>query len=116
MSTHVTTDIINSPRLSLTSTTTSTNASTSPSTPNDEVNLMFTVNSTGGLRSDELIIRLKNSMGCGDFYSSLLAYSGITFTNLTSAVYVDATGTLSSSSATPTRIKVLSNGKRKNPI
>ena len=106
MSAHVTTDIIIAPRLTLTSTSTS----------NDVVNLLFTVNSTSGLRSDELIIRLKNSMVCGDFYSSLSAYSGIAFTNLTSAVYVDATGTLSSSSAAPTRINVLSNGKKRKSL
>jgi hypothetical protein len=107
---HVTTDVIIAPRLTLIGTSASTSA------PSDVVNLMFTVNSTSGLRSDELITRLKNSMGCGDFYSSLSAYSGIAFTNLTSAVCVDATWTLSSSSAAPNRIKVLSIGKKRKKL
>lgn len=100
MPAHVTTDIISSHKLSLTS------------IPAGLVNLLFTVNSTSGLRSDELIVRLKNSMGSGDFYSSLSAYSGINFVNATSAVYVDTTVHVITPGRAPTRMRVPSNGKK----
>jgi hypothetical protein len=53
-------------------------------------NLIFGVNVTSGLTSNEVISRLKYSINGGDFLESLSTATGHTITNTTIAVFVDA--------------------------
>jgi hypothetical protein len=55
------------------------------------LNLIFGVNVTSGLTSNEVISRLKYSINSGDFLESLSTATGDTITNTTTAVFVDAT-------------------------
>ena len=55
------------------------------------LNLIFSVNVTSGLTSNEVISRLKYSVNGGDFLESLSIALGDTITNTTIAVFVDTT-------------------------
>ena len=70
---------------------TSTNIGVVPMIDANTLNLIFGVNVTSGLTSNEVISRLMYSMNGGDFLESLSTATGDTITNTTIAVFVDAT-------------------------
>ena len=70
---------------------TSTNVGLVPMIDTNTLNLIFGVNVTSGLTSNEVISRLKYSVNGGDFLESLSTATGNTITNTTTAVFVDAT-------------------------
>jgi hypothetical protein len=70
---------------------TSTNIGLVPMIDTNTLNLIFGVNVTSGLTSNEVISRLKSSINGGDFLNSLSTAIGDTITNTTIAVFVDAT-------------------------
>jgi hypothetical protein len=55
------------------------------------LNIIFSVNVTSGLTSNEVISRLKYSVNGGDFLETLSTAIGDAITNTTIAVFVDAT-------------------------
>ena len=70
---------------------TSTDIGLVPMIDTNTLNLIFGVNVTSGLTSNEVISRLKCSVNGGDFLESLSIAIGDTITNTTIAVFVDAT-------------------------
>jgi hypothetical protein len=70
---------------------TSTNIGLVPMIDTNMLNLIFRVNVTSGLTSNEVISRLKYSVNGGDFLESLSTAIGDAITNTTIAVFVDAT-------------------------
>ena len=70
---------------------TSTNIGVVPMIDTNTLNLVFGVNVTSGLTTNEVISRLKYFINGGDFLESLSTATGDTITNTTIAVFVDAT-------------------------
>ena len=70
---------------------TSTDIGLVPMIDTNTLNLIFSVNVTSGLTSNEVISRLKYSVNGGDFLESLSIALGDTITNTTIAVFVDTT-------------------------
>ena len=70
---------------------TSTDIGLVPMIDTSALNVIFGVNVTSGLTSNEVISRLKYLINGGDFLESLSTATGDTITNTTTAVFIDAT-------------------------